>query len=64
MNNYERIKNMNIEEMAELLYGICHERDVIMINKLNHLGVKADLLELPAESIINHLNWLKREVKE
>lgn len=63
MTNYAKIKAMSVEEMAELLYGICHERDLLMINKLNNLGVKADLLELPAESIINHLNWLESEVE-
>ena len=64
MTNYEIIKNMSVEEMAELFYGICHERDVIMINKLSHLGINVDLLELPVESMINHLHWLESEVEE
>ena len=62
--NYDRIRNMSIEEMATLFYGIIHERDVHLLEKLKEAGMEASLIEMSPEIHIEyHRQWLEREVE-
>ena len=58
--NADRIRAMSDEELAVLFETIMHERDVIMIEKLNKQGIEASLVEAPELSMKNHLQWLQQ----
>lgn len=63
ITNYDRIRNMTIDEMAELFYGIIHERDLHIIKALKQADIEASLLEsLPEIHIAYHKQWLESEV--
>ena len=65
MNNYDRIKSMSVDEMAELFYGIIHERDLHIMKALEQNGIEASLIEaLPEIHIAYHKQWLLQEVSE
>ena len=62
--NYDNIRNMSIDEMAKLFYGIIHERDLLIMKKLEEKGIEASLLEaLPEVHIAYHKQWLESEVE-
>ena len=61
--NADRIRAMSDEELAELLWAILHERDVIMIEKLSKQGIEASLVEAPDRDIAAQLEWLKKSVE-
>lgn len=62
--NYDRIKNMNIDEMAALFYSIIHERDLHLLKKLSDNGIEASLVEAHPELHISyHKKWLESEVE-
>ena len=64
ITNYDRIRNMSVDEMAELFYGIIHERDVHLIGVLNEKGIESSLVEsLPEIHIAYHKQWLEREAE-
>lgn len=50
MTNYERIKNMSVEEMARILFTLPHE-EIQSVKTSNGLGI--DLLDV--------VNWLNSE---
>ena len=65
LTNYGRIKDMSVDEMAELLYGIIHERDLFLLEKLKDNGIDASLIEMQPElHIAYHKKWLESEVNE
>lgn len=62
--NYDRIRNMSVDEMAKLFYGIIHERDLHILAKLKANGIDASLLEMHPEMHISyHKQWLESEVE-
>ena len=65
ITNYDRIKSMSVEEMAELFYGIIHERDLHIMKALEENGIEATLIEaLPEIHIAYHKQWLEQEVSK
>ena len=62
--NADRIRAMSDEELAELLQGILHERDVIICEKLSNQGIEISLVEAPDVSFMAHLEWLKQPVDD
>ena len=63
--NYDRIRNMSVDEMASLFYGIIHERDLHIMKSLEEQGIEASLIETtPAVHITYHKKWLESEVSE
>lgn len=62
--NADRIRAMSDEELAELFGAIIHERDVIVIEKLNRQGIEASLVEVPDITLKAHLEWLKQPAEE
>jgi len=62
--NADRIRAMSDEELAELLWAILHERDVIIIEKLSKQGIEASLIEVPDRDIAVHIEWLKQPAEE
>ena len=62
--NADRIRAMSDEELAELIWAIMHENDVLMIEKLNKKGIEASLVEAPDLDIARHLEWLKQPVED
>lgn len=65
MTIYEKIKKMNIIELAELFYEICHQKDLEFIQYLNALGIKVDLVEVDKDlQIFYNINLLKSESQE
>lgn len=62
VTNYDRIRNMSIDEMAELFYGIIHEKSLHLIKQLKNNGIDASLVEPPAEiQIAYHKQYLSEE---
>ena len=55
----EWIRGMTDLELARFLEMILHEREMIIIEKLNAQGVKADLVEMRPLSVAQHLKFLK-----
>ena len=65
LSNYDRIKAMTVDEMAELFYGIIHERDLHIMRSLDAKGIKASLVETAPEiHIAHHKQWLLQEVSK
>lgn len=65
IRNYDRIRNMSIDEMAELFYGIIHERDLHIMKALGKKGIDASLIEFSPETHISyHKQWLESEAVE
>ena len=64
--NADRIREMRDEELAELFYGICSERDHIFLERMRDAGFEnaVMLIETPIESMMTHLNWLRQPCKE
>lgn len=62
--NADRIRAMSDEELAELFLSIIHERELLIIEKLNEQGIEASLFEAPNASVKAHLEWLKQSPKE
>lgn len=62
--NADRIRAMSDEELAELLWSIIHERELIIIEKLNEQGIEASLFEAPNASVKAHMEWLKQPAEE
>lgn len=61
--NYDQIRNMTVDEMAMLFYGIIHERDLHIMKALEEKGIDASLIELsPEMHIAYHKQWLENEV--
>lgn len=60
MNNYERIKNMTIEEMADFL-GVWNDRTCVNCERC-HMASHCAFPEEPCCEIA--LRWLKSEVAE
>ena len=58
--NADLIRNMKDEELADLFWNILHERDLIMIQKLNDHGIEASLIEMPDRDFSAHLKWLQQ----
>ena len=56
------IRSMSDEQLAELLQAIIHERDLLIIEKLQKQGVEASLIERPALDFQKHLEWLRKHV--
>lgn len=62
--NYDRIRNMSIDEMAALFYGIIHERDLHIMKALGEKGIDASLIEFSPEIHISyHKHWLESEAE-
>ena len=62
--NYDRIRNMSIDDMATLFYEIIHERDVHLLEAMAEKGIEASLLEAsPEVHIAYHKQWLESEVE-
>lgn len=47
--NFDLIKSFDVDEMAGFLTDLCHERDVVWLEKLQAQGIDASLVELPRE---------------
>ena len=47
--NFDLIKSFDVDEMAEFLTDLCHERDVVWLETLQAQGIDASLVELPRE---------------
>ena len=62
MTNYERIKAMSVEEMVELLGGICPYALDPMSEKQRAIGVHKCLSGISCDNC--HLDWLNSEVEE
>lgn len=63
--NYDRIKSMDVDEMAELFYGIIRGRDLHIMRALETKGIDASLIEAAPEiHIAHHKQWLLQEVVE
>lgn len=63
MTLYEQITSMSIENMAEFLYEICHEKDIQFIKYLNDNGVSVSLVEIDRDiQIAIQLQSLMSEV--
>ena len=63
MTHADRIRDMSDEELATLFMEICSARDHIIMCKLVHAGVDAELIEFPCGSYQRHLAWLKEETE-
>lgn len=62
MTLYEQILTMNIEEMAEFFYEICHEKDIQFLKYLNDNNIPASLVEVDKNIQINmNIQLLKSE---
>jgi hypothetical protein len=60
LSNYDCIRNMSIDDMAELFYGIIHERDLHIMRALEKQGIEASLIETQPEiHIAYHKKWLE-----
>ena len=66
MTNFERIKNMSVEDFAVMLTTIIHERDVEMQRLFaEKSGLLVDLVELrPDIQVAIHKAWLESEVSD
>lgn len=62
MTNYERIKAMSVEKMAELLGGICPYALYPISEKQRAIGRKKCLSEISCNDC--RLNWLNSEAEE
>lgn len=63
--NYDRIRNMSVEEMAELFTAMYHEEYIKMTTRLHENGIDCSLVELDHDSqVAIHKNWLESEVTE
>lgn len=58
------IRNMTDIELAQFLEAIISERDQIMSEKLAAQGVQHSLIEMPALSVMHHLQFLRRSAEE
>lgn len=47
--NFDLIKSFDVDEMAGFLTDLCHERDVVWLEKLTAQGLDVSLIELPRE---------------
>lgn len=64
MTAYDFIRSLNIEEMAEFLYEICHQKDLDMVMYLNERGIKTDLIEVSKDiQVQKHINYLLSEME-
>lgn len=65
ITNFDRIKAMSVDEMAALFYGIIHERDLQLQQKLAEQGIECSLIEMPTELHISyHKQWLERRCEK
>lgn len=63
MTLYEYIKTMTINEMADFLYEICHEKDMQFMKYLNDNNIPASLVEVDRDiQIAIQLQSLMSEV--
>lgn len=62
--NGDRIRAMSDEELAKLFWSIIHERELLIIEKLNEQGIEASLFEAPNASVKAHMEWLKQPAEE
>lgn len=66
MTNYDRIRNMSVDEMAVMLTTIMHERDLAIQKQLEEkYGLTTSLvgLSLDLQTVI-HKAWLESEVDD
>lgn len=49
MTMYDVIMSLDVDEMAEFLHEICHERDIQLQKSLHEQGAEVTLVELPRE---------------
>lgn len=64
MTNYDRIRNMSVEEMAELFTAIFHEESIKMATRLKENGIDFSLVELDHDiQVAIHKQWLESEVE-
>lgn len=64
--NYDRIRNMSVDDMAVMITTIIHERDLAIQKQLEEkYGFKTSLVELsPNLQAVIHKAWLESEVAD
>ena len=63
ITNYDRIRNMSVEEMAELFTALFHEEYLKLATRLKENGINCTLVELDHDlQVAIHQNWLESEV--
>lgn len=60
----DMIRNMTDMELAHFLETIISERDKVMSEKLAAQGVPHSLIEMPALSVMHHLQFLRRPAED
>lgn len=58
------IRNMDDVGLATLFHGLLSSYDHITIERLRAAGVNAELIEIPALSVANHLQMLQSPAEE
>lgn len=64
MTNRDRLDALNNEEYAAMLHAVMSERDHYALGKIKEAGIDADLVEIPAASVISLIEWLESEVSQ
>jgi hypothetical protein len=58
------IRSMTDEELAAFITGIISERDHVMSEKLAKQGIPNSLIEIPAVSLVRHLEYLQQPMED
>jgi hypothetical protein len=65
MTNYDKIKKMSVEEMAELFYNVISMVQNDMIRRIcEQSDLEIELVEVPGVGINNHIKWLMARVDD
>lgn len=65
MTNYDKIKKMSVEEMAELFYNVISMVQNDMIRRIcEQSDLKIELIEVPDVGINNQIEWLMTRVDD
>lgn len=65
MTNYEKIKNMSIDEMSEMFTELLHTEDLKILNLIRNSGYNASLIEVDKNIQKKiHRRYLESEAEE
>lgn len=65
MTNYDKIKKMSVEEMAELFYDVISMVQNDMIRRIcEQSDLEIELVEVPGVGINNYIKWLMARVDD
>jgi hypothetical protein len=53
------IRSLSDIELAQLLYTLLHERDLLVSKKLAEQCIQSSVIEMPIVSLANHLRYLR-----